>query len=130
MSNGVVTLGCCCSLCCVRASLQSTCRVLWSCVLHSTSSVIVSRVLWKLCYTPQALSLYLESWDSVLCLLLCLCPFLFVYCPPVYILLEVRCISVIDSDSSGLSADVSPKCLRWGKNPPFPGLFSLLLHIM
>ena len=33
---------CCCSLCCVRASLQSPCRVLWSCVLHSTSSVIVS----------------------------------------------------------------------------------------
>ena len=76
---------CCCSLCCVRASLQSPCRVLWSCVLHSTSSVIVSRVLWKLCYTPQALSLFLESWDSVLCLLLCLCPFLLVYCPPVYI---------------------------------------------
>ena len=42
--------GCCCSLCCVRASLQSPCRALWSCVLHSTSSVIVSRVLWKLCY--------------------------------------------------------------------------------
>ena len=54
-------------------------------VLHSTSSVIVSRVLWKLCYTPQALSLFLESWDSVLCLPLCLCPFLLVYCPPVYI---------------------------------------------
>ena len=33
---------CCCSLCCVRASLQRPCRVLWSCVLHSTSSVIVS----------------------------------------------------------------------------------------
>ena len=76
---------CCCSLCCVRASLQSPCRVLWSCVLHSTSSVIVSRVLWKLCYTPQALSLFPESWESVLCLPLCLCPFLLVYCPPVYI---------------------------------------------
>ena len=76
---------CCCSLCCVRASLQSPCRVLWSCVLHSTSSVIVSRVLWKLCYTPQALSLFPKSWDSVLCLPLCLCPFLLVYCPPVYI---------------------------------------------
>ena len=37
------------------------------------------------CCTPQALSLLLESWDSVLCLPLCLCPFLFVYCPPVYI---------------------------------------------
>ena len=76
---------CCCSLCCVRASLQSPCRVLWSCVLHFTSSVIVSRVLWKLCYTPQALSLFPESWHSVLCLPLCLCPFLLVYCPPVYI---------------------------------------------
>ena len=76
---------CCCSLCCVRASLQSLCRVLWSCVLHSTSSVIVSRILWKLCYTPQALSLFPESWHPVLCLPLCLCPFLFVYCPPVYI---------------------------------------------
>ena len=73
---------CCCSLCCVRASLQSPCRVLWSCVLHSTSSVIVSRVLWKLCYTPQALSLFPESWHSVLCLPLCLCPFLLVSFPP------------------------------------------------
>ena len=52
---GDTTQSCCCSLCCVRASLQSPCRVLWSCVLHFTSSVIVSRVLWKLCYTPQAL---------------------------------------------------------------------------
>ena len=76
---------CCCSLCCVRASRQSPCRVLWSCVLHSTSSVIVSRVLWKLCHTPQALSLFPKSWNSVLCLPLCLCPFLLVYCPPVYI---------------------------------------------
>ena len=59
---------CCCSLCCVRALLQSPCRV-----------------LWKLCYTPQALSLFPESWHSVLCLPLCLCPFLLVYCPPVYI---------------------------------------------
>ena len=36
---------CCCSLCYVRASLQSPCRVLWSCVLHSISSVIVSWVM-------------------------------------------------------------------------------------
>ena len=35
--------------------------------------------------TPQALSLFPESWHSVLCLPLCLCPFLLVYCPPVYI---------------------------------------------
>ena len=82
--RGLLRIGgsmCCYSLCCVRASLQSPCRVLWSCVLHSTSSVIVSRVLWKFCYTPQALSLFPESWHSVLCLPLCLCPFLFVYCP-------------------------------------------------
>ena len=37
------------------------------------------------CCTPQAPSLFPESWHSVLCLPLCLCPFLLVYCPPVYI---------------------------------------------
>ena len=42
-------------------------------------------VRWGYNYTPQALSLFPESWHSVLCLPLCLCPFLLVYCPPVYI---------------------------------------------
>ena len=90
---------CCCSLCCVRASLQSPCRVLWSCVLHSTSSVIVSRVLWKLCYTPQALSLFLESCGSCVtlhklchCFLSTLCCVSHCVCVPSSLSIVLLCI--------------------------------------
>ena len=73
------------------------CLSTYSLVKNATQSVVVvacavsehrSRAPVESCgvvyCTPQALSLFLESWDSVLCLPLCLCPFLFVYCPPVY----------------------------------------------
>ena len=56
---------CCCSLCCVRASLQSPCGVLWSCVLHSTSSVIVSRVM-GLCVVSPTVFCVLSSLSIVL----------------------------------------------------------------
>ena len=70
---------------CILPFLLMTTVVVVACAVSEHRSRGPVESCGVVCCTPQALSLFLESCDSVLCLPMCLCPFLFVYCPPVYI---------------------------------------------